>query len=254
MYVSLFFCLVGTVYAFQTNSNSLFSQMSKTYMSQPKDSENNSPTDLGIAYTQIPPRYNKKPPRKIQWLPFGNINAPPALDGTFAGDVGFDPCGFVKSINALYWMREAEIKHARLAMLAAVGWPLSELWHKPMAEFLQLDSILADGDRAPSILNGGLSSTYASGMLIFSMLVAGYLENKALNSGEIYWNAEKPANYTPGDYDFDPYGLYNIRGDKKQMETAEIKHGRIAMIAIVAYIAQEFATGLPVVEQTPYLF
>ena len=30
--------------------------------------------------------------------------------------------------------REAEIKHARLAMLAAAGWPLAELWHGPLAK------------------------------------------------------------------------------------------------------------------------
>ena len=224
-------------------------------MTNSEESEkSSSESDTSIAYTKEPLKYDKKLPLKAKWFPFGNMKAPELLDGTLAGDVGFDPCGFAKSKSALYWMREAEIKHSRLAMLAAVGWPLSELWHKPIAEFLQLDSILASGDKAPSILNGGLSSTYASGMLIFSMLVAGYLENKALNSGEIYWNSEKPANYTPGDYKFDPYNLYTIRGDKKQMETAEIKHGRLAMIAITAYVVQEFVTGLPVVQQTPYLF
>ena len=36
-----------------------------------------------------------------------------------------------------------QIKHCRLAMLAAAGWPLSELWHKEIADFLGLDSILA---------------------------------------------------------------------------------------------------------------
>jgi light-harvesting complex II chlorophyll a/b binding protein 4 len=52
-------------------------------------------------------------------------------------------------------MREAEIKHSRLAMLAAAGWPLSELWHQSLANTLGLDSILAAENRAPSVLNGG---------------------------------------------------------------------------------------------------
>ena len=30
-------------------------------------------------------------------------------------------------------MREAEVKHARLAMLAAAGWPLSELLDGPLS-------------------------------------------------------------------------------------------------------------------------
>ena len=31
------------------------------------------------------------------------------------------------------FMREAEVKHARLAMLAAAGWPLSELLDGPLS-------------------------------------------------------------------------------------------------------------------------
>jgi myo-inositol-1-phosphate synthase len=38
------------------------------------------------------------------------------------------------------------------------------------------------------------------------------------------------------------------------METAEIKNGRLAMIAITAFAAQEFATGVSVVNETPFLF
>jgi hypothetical protein len=203
----------------------------------------------------IPPRYNKKLPRKAQWFPLINLKAPEMLDGSLAGDVGFDPLGFSKSKKTLYWMREAEIKHARLAMLAAVGWPLSELWHKSLASVFDLDSILASGDRAPSILNGGLSNVYATSILVGSAVVAGILENKAMSSGVIFWNSEKPEGYVPGDYGFDPLGFYTKKGgDKLLMETAEIKNGRLAMIAITAYVAQESFTGLPVVEQTPYLF
>ena len=193
-------------------------------------------------------------PVKAKWLPVVDMNAPKQLDGTLAADVGFDPLGFSSSKKTLYWMRDAELKHARLAMLAAVGWPLSELWHKDIAAILNMDSILASGDKAPSILNGGLSSVYATGILMFSIVVAGLLESKSMESGSIFWNAEKPKDYVPGDFGFDPLNLYDIKGDRKAMETAEIKHGRLAMLAITAYVSQEFVTGLPVVQQTPYLF
>ncbi len=47
-----------------------------------------------------------------------------------AGDEGFDPLG-LSSIDDLgvdlYWMREAEIKHCRVAMLAVVGSLAQEL-------------------------------------------------------------------------------------------------------------------------------
>lgn len=69
---------------------------------------------------------------------------------------------------------------------------LLNLRHKEIAKVFGLDSILADGDRAPSLLNGGLSSVWASGMLIMSIIIAGYLESKAMNSGEVFWNVEKP--------------------------------------------------------------
>ena len=40
-------------------------------------------------------------------------------------DYGFDPLGFSETNAGLFFMREAEIKHARLAMLAAAGWYVS---------------------------------------------------------------------------------------------------------------------------------
>lgn len=58
-------------------------------------------------------------------LPFLIFLPLPQLDGSMAGDVGFDPLG-LSSIAGLagadlYWMREAELKHCRIAMLAVVG-------------------------------------------------------------------------------------------------------------------------------------
>ena len=189
-----------------------------------------------------------------RWFPVGGVKAPKILDGTLAGDAGFDPLGLARTKNGLYWMREAEVKHARLAMLAAAGWPLSELWHKSLAGGLGLDSILVNGDRAPSLLNGGLTNGWASAMLVAVVLISGVLENKAMNSGEIFWGNDKPDGYVPGDLGFDPLGLYAKRGNKKIMEEAEIKNGRLAMIAITAFAFSEFASKIPVVEQTPYLF
>jgi hypothetical protein len=46
-----------------------------------------------------------------QSLPF--LPRPVHLDGTLAGDVGFDPFGFAKSESDLMNYREAEVKHAR---------------------------------------------------------------------------------------------------------------------------------------------
>ena len=45
---------------------------------------------------------------------------PKNLDGTLPGDIGFDPLGFSNVID-IKWLREAELKHARVAMLAFLG-------------------------------------------------------------------------------------------------------------------------------------
>ena len=62
-------------------------------------------------------------------LPFDK--RPDALDGTLAGDYGFDPAGFTNNLppegliggetRSLKWYREAEITHGRVAQLAVVG-------------------------------------------------------------------------------------------------------------------------------------
>ena len=72
-------------------------------------------------------------------LPF--VQRPLMLDGSKPGDRGFDPFNFSSDATALQWYRTAEIKHARLAMLAAVGWPLAELFDKPLAASLALSSM-----------------------------------------------------------------------------------------------------------------
>ena len=80
-----------------------------------------------------------------------------------AGNKGFDPLGFAKDKGLLLQYREAELKHARLAMLASVGWVMSELWHTPLAELLGAENLLQEDKaeflaKAPSVLNGGLQN------------------------------------------------------------------------------------------------
>jgi len=180
-------------------------------------------------------------------LPFAT--RPIHLSGELAGDFGFDPLGFTKSRSDLMTYREAEIKHARLAMLAAAGWPLSEVFDRKIAALLHLSPLLDKGERVPSLLNGGLEKVnpfYWMGCLAIAAAVEFYGLNKSKIADESYF---------PGNLGFDPLGLYPKNEDgQKRMQLAEIKNGRLAMIAVVGYAIQEFALRVGVVDETPYFF
>jgi hypothetical protein len=55
---------------------------------------------------------------KSKAMPF--LSQPEGLDGSMAGDVGFDPLGFSTFLD-VKWLREAELKHGRICMLAWTG-------------------------------------------------------------------------------------------------------------------------------------
>merc|ERR1712224_465257 len=159
-----------------------------------------------------------------QALPFAP--KPKLLDGTMAGDVGFDPFGLAgKEKKDLEYMREAEIKHSRLAMLAVVGWPLAELWDKPLADAVGLPALLTKSGGSPSILNGGLDKISVA-YWVAIVALAGIVEIENMKMKD-----EKAKNYVLGDCNFDPLNFYpKDKQGQMQMLTKEIKHGRIAMM------------------------
>jgi hypothetical protein len=192
----------------------------------------------------------KQSPEMSQSLPF--LERPAALTGKLAGDVGFDPFGFAKGQAELMNYREAELKHARLAMLAAAGWPLSELLDKKIASFLGLNAMLDSADRVPSVLNGGLgqiSPLYWVAVIAFAGYIdfVGTFRSQKLAAGNDV--------YLAGDFGFDPLGIYpKTEEGQKRMQLAEIKNGRLAMIAVTAFAIQEYVTKIGVVDETPLFF
>merc|ERR1719238_1988153 len=148
-------------------------------------------------------------------------------DKTLAGDMSFDPLMLAETPDKLAWYREAEIKHARLAMLAAFGWPVSELTN--------FGDLLTGDGRAPSLLNGGLGNINSAywaavvGLAIFA-------ESKGLDK-----QYGKQNDYLPGMLGFDPLGA-----DSPSMRNAEITNGRVAMVAITFYALEEAITKAPI--------
>jgi len=188
----------------------------------------------------------RKVAQKSQSIPF--MTVPGYMDGSMAGDVGFDPLGFADSKDTLMNYREAEIKHARLAMLAAAGWPISELFDKKIASFIGMEAALDASGRVPNVLNGGMGKISVA-YWAFCVALAGAVD--AYGS----FSATKRKGYTPGNLEFDPLGLYpKDEKGQKWMQTAEIKNGRLAMIAITGFCFQEFFLHSAVIDQTPFFF
>jgi hypothetical protein len=184
-------------------------------------------------------------------VPF--LDRPAVLDEiALPGDAGFDPLGLATDAEALIRMRDAELKHGRLAMLAAVGWPLSELAQPSLANALHEPSLVfKQGGEVPSVLNGGLGDVpivFWAGAV--AVAIAAELAGlQATNEGKM-----------PGDLGLKAdLGLAGALGSEAAVADAETYNGRLAMLAVVAYVVQEFSAKLgglpePVVSQTYGLF
>eukprot|EP00930_Biecheleria_cincta_P032005 TRINITY_DN2220_c0_g1_i1.p1 TRINITY_DN2220_c0_g1~~TRINITY_DN2220_c0_g1_i1.p1 ORF type:complete len:333 (+),score=61.61 TRINITY_DN2220_c0_g1_i1:159-1157(+) len=175
-------------------------------------------------------------------------------------DAGFDPLNLAvspspfwgKDVSTNYFnYREAEIKHGRLAMLATLGWFTSEELQASLARKLGLPDDLAPGELAPTLVNGGLNKL-PIWFLPAVFLLTAYIENLPNMQGRRVngLTYKTDVDSVPGDLGFDPLNLSS--GLKAQMgiefaylHNAEIKHGRAAMIAILAFVVQEYITKQP---------
>ena len=159
-----------------------------------------------------------------------------------AGDAGFDPLGLATDAESLIRYRDAELKHARLAMLAAVGWPLGELFQPDLAAQWHAPSLVfAQGGENPSVLNGGLQNVpvvFWAGAI--AVAVAAELAGlQAANDGK-----------APGDLGLraGQGAVAGLLGSEAAVADAELANGRVAMLAVVAYVLQEFfatSSGIP---------
>jgi len=169
------------------------------------------------------------------------------------GDAGFDPLGFCTDLSKFAQYREAEIKHGRLAMFAALGWPLAELYSEAQADEGQIDFLADTGGRFLPQLTGGSGDQFVE---IFSTLV--------LVIGAAAELGGKNEDAGPGDNGFDPLNLKNfsppdvllnlVPRPRPWMSEAEVKHSRLAMMVLLYDIVSEVFTQNPVVDNTEYLF
>merc|ERR1711972_1156129 len=141
----------------------------------------------------------------------------------------FDPAGFSKKgdESGFRTLRAAEIKHGRVAMMAAVG--------AVVQHYVKLPGF----DEVPSGLSAVNVAPGSYGMIALFVL-AGALELGA-------WT-EDPSK-EPGNFG-DPLGL-GMYDD--EMRAREINNGRFAMFAALGIISAELLTGKDAIEQLGFL-
>ena len=158
-------------------------------------------------------------------IPF--LKQPPNLDGTLSGDVGFDPLGLstIKDIGIdLYWMREAELKHSRVAMLAALGFIAQEkgLFMITSSNHNQVSTFYEYAKAYPSSIG-------------FFIVLIGIVE---LFSGIAITEGRKSGDREPGNFGFNPLQMGRKEATFKDLSLKEIKNGRLAMIAALGMLVQ----------------
>merc|ERR1719201_277986 len=152
---------------------------------------------------------------------------------------GFDPLGFTvgKSKDEVYRLREAEITHARVAMLACAGFIVQEKVHP-----------LFSGVGGPAIDQIPQLPFWVWGVMLAGI---GGAEQTRIAKG---WQKLDPETstasqalregYYPGDLGFDPLGLKpSDPTEFRLMQEKELSHCRLAMIAAAGFLAQEAVTG-----------
>lgn len=164
---------------------------------------------------------------KSESVPF--LKAPEKLKG-MVGYKGFDPLGFSDTVDPRF-LREAELKHGRIAMLASLGFVATDLGIKLPGDIHAVSSVAAHN---AAVSWGGMSQILATvTVLEFVSVIAVY---QMLNGSD----------RKPGDYSFDPLNLSKGKVDKT-MELKEIENGRLAMVAFAGIVTQAVVTekGFP---------
>jgi len=157
----------------------------------------------------------------------------------------WDPAGLADNIDESTFRqyRTAELKHGRVAMMAVLGFVVQ---HSSRFDLVYpYDSSIAPESNLNLVPSGAAAMwTYpSSGFFGILVLVSGLHE-------VIFTDKDRD----PGDFG-DPfkfaefYGLDWSTDDKKQYQTYELNHGRLAMSGAIGTLLAEYVTGLDGVQQ-----
>jgi len=150
---------------------------------------------------------------------------PAKLDGTLAGDFGFDPMGISDIQQDLTYARWGELKNGRVAMLAIVGFVVQEHFHLPGEAYQNPDPF------------GAISSV---GLGVNMQILLGIGAVELINFGKHYDGSE------PGDLGWTGGFLKGkSAAEIKRLKLSEIKHCRLAMLAVAGILWVEIFGPAP---------
>jgi hypothetical protein len=175
-----------------------------------------------------------------------SMNAMPFLtaakcqsSGLADAETGFDPLYFSDFLD-IKWLREAELKHGRICMLAATGYMFQEFFSIPAYPGYNPNPVEA------------FSSVPSEGLLQIVVFMA-WLEVVA-NKGKYTMSNMFEDGRAPGDLGFDPLKFGDNPATRARLELAELKNGRLAMLAFSGMIHQTFVTGKPLFSSLNEIF
>ena len=178
---------------------------------------------------------------------FPGTTPPKHLDGTMPGDYGFDPLGLGEDKVALEWYKQAELQHARWAMLGVTGMAAPELIQNPFVE-----GAMPNWAEAP-LWDGYMASPNT--LFVVQMFMMNWAEvrrwqdmkNPGTMNEDPLTGANKGDTNTDVGYPkglFDPMGMAKDPEKVKVLKVKEIANGRLAMVAVMGCIIQNEATGV----------
>eukprot|EP00413_Alexandrium_margalefii_P002403 CAMPEP_0204523906 /NCGR_PEP_ID=MMETSP0661-20131031/7091_1 /ASSEMBLY_ACC=CAM_ASM_000606 /TAXON_ID=109239 /ORGANISM="Alexandrium margalefi, Strain AMGDE01CS-322" /LENGTH=438 /DNA_ID=CAMNT_0051529633 /DNA_START=65 /DNA_END=1381 /DNA_ORIENTATION=+ len=165
-------------------------------------------------------------PRMSPAIPY--LKYPEVLDGWVGGEKGFDPLQVTDALP-VYLVREAELKHGRVCMLATLGWIATDLGVRfPGEVFQEVSTVDAHDKMVEAGIMGPFLATIACYEVYSGWLCLEGFEGKIKREAGDFFLGK---NFLPKDED-----------KAKDMKLKELENGRLAMLAFSGICTQAVLT------------